>query len=987
MKLIENPIHFFKQIDTLIPILTTRCPRNVDGDEPFIWVFHEDTVQEAPSCLTLSPLLSSEAESTGNSIPMRRLDLCRFSVDREEWVAFPLVGAHPQISPSLIGQAPEEDFTLYLCDITASFYTVITPKSYVAFLFWGSQLAKEGDAILHNRPQDCLAATEAAIRAQTKEGTVTLLTTAELTPQTISVDSLLDLSALQTKDYKDAEKALEAVRKRYTKLPQEKAQKLPLFNKQIELKAQPQAASLYPVVCAFETVFSCANPKVKSKISAITKKTLEISKLTDDREQMGLELQKLMQMLCECFSLCVSLSAPIFEANSDLPELSLLCDLMLQNQVELTDIIDGELIDFSLALLYFDLFGTLTDASYQNDNSVEKRVRVEQFRRRVEEETMTDYSVAGILSGLLVTGIATSIYEAVIDSDSDSDSDGSISAEEAERCRKEFLQTEKSKRFFGELVLMDMKHAFLLLMATMDRNAKINQKALFQSTREKLADFSALAEHYKIAARLQATFLADQENLILQPGYSESDLDKFIEKIVAKYEYSNPDEVTCSDAAQELLLLFPYDASFYVPYLQYGGEATEELHRFACGHLVELAEVIRSVEKRKQENEMKRTLQEQQMRQEEERQKRRQEEEDRKKKLEAERLQRQKEEAEQRAKKQMHEEKIRIVEEKKRKEEQDAARKLEALKALPERYREIAPLHADLFYALMENPLYIDDPELDYTEPAMLTDKVLRFIDKNYDLSASRFYTTASMHYQRRYVNMTHAYGAEIFNTEPILFYCDDTVFGGGKEGFMLTTHHFCYKNIGESGFLIPLDHIKSISLTSDGKRININGTRSVTYTMGCVSVRNVCNLLNFAVCNLLYLTHNCTVPPYSFMQTPHFEPTPPTPTPPSDIPPMQVPQPTYGTPPAGYPPMQAPYGAPPPPYYAPPAPTPSYPQQAEGWTCQCGATNTNQNAFCMMCGAPHNPPQPQSWKCPDCGRENDANGNFCGSCGRRKPY
>ena len=48
-------------------------------------------------------------------------------------------------------------------------------------------------------------------------------------------------------------------------------------------------------------------------------------------------------MLCECFTLCVSLAAPILEANSDLPELSLLCDLMLQNQVKLTDLIDGEL--------------------------------------------------------------------------------------------------------------------------------------------------------------------------------------------------------------------------------------------------------------------------------------------------------------------------------------------------------------------------------------------------------------------------------------------------------------------------------------------------------------------------------------------------------------------------------------------------------------------------------------------------------------------
>ncbi|MCR5726168.1 MAG: SPFH domain-containing protein [Lachnospiraceae bacterium] len=52
----------------------------------------------------------------------------------------------------------------------------------------------------------------------------------------------------------------------------------------------------------------------------------------------------------------------------------------------------------------------------------------------------------------------------------------------------------------------------------------------------------------------------------------------------------------------------------------------------------------------------------------------------------------------------------------------------------------------------------------------------------------------------------------------------------------------------------------------------------------------------------------------------------------------------------------------------------------ANGWKCECGATNTGN--FCTACGKPK-PAPAGSWKC-ECGAENT--GNFCTNCGKPKP-
>lgn len=57
-----------------------------------------------------------------------------------------------------------------------------------------------------------------------------------------------------------------------------------------------------------------------------------------------------------------------------------------------------------------------------------------------------------------------------------------------------------------------------------------------------------------------------------------------------------------------------------------------------------------------------------------------------------------------------------------------------------------------------------------------------------------------------------------------------------------------------------------------------------------------------------------------------------------------------------------------------------AHPQQAGGWTCECGQQNNGK--FCSNCGKPA--PEPAGdWFCTECGTKNS--GKFCSNCGKPK--
>ncbi len=55
-------------------------------------------------------------------------------------------------------------------------------------------------------------------------------------------------------------------------------------------------------------------------------------------------------------------------------------------------------------------------------------------------------------------------------------------------------------------------------------------------------------------------------------------------------------------------------------------------------------------------------------------------------------------------------------------------------------------------------------------------------------------------------------------------------------------------------------------------------------------------------------------------------------------------------------------------------------PAADEGWTCSCGKKNTGK--FCSECGSAR--PVAADWFCPECGKKNS--GKFCAECGTKKP-
>ena len=59
---------------------------------------------------------------------------------------------------------------------------------------------------------------------------------------------------------------------------------------------------------------------------------------------------------------------------------------------------------------------------------------------------------------------------------------------------------------------------------------------------------------------------------------------------------------------------------------------------------------------------------------------------------------------------------------------------------------------------------------------------------------------------------------------------------------------------------------------------------------------------------------------------------------------------------------------------------TPSSQAKPEGWTCECGTTNTGK--FCSNCGRPA-PAPTNEWMC-SCGTKNT--GKFCSECGKPAP-
>lgn len=54
------------------------------------------------------------------------------------------------------------------------------------------------------------------------------------------------------------------------------------------------------------------------------------------------------------------------------------------------------------------------------------------------------------------------------------------------------------------------------------------------------------------------------------------------------------------------------------------------------------------------------------------------------------------------------------------------------------------------------------------------------------------------------------------------------------------------------------------------------------------------------------------------------------------------------------------------------------------GWRCSCGHTNTEKSSFCSNCGTKNPNKIEDTWKCVDCGNENE--GKFCNNCGAKKP-
>ncbi len=75
---------------------------------------------------------------------------------------------------------------------------------------------------------------------------------------------------------------------------------------------------------------------------------------------------------------------------------------------------------------------------------------------------------------------------------------------------------------------------------------------------------------------------------------------------------------------------------------------------------------------------------------------------------------------------------------------------------------------------------------------------------------------------QNKLINVLSTYAAGVKPQEEVLVLYDDTVFGGARDGFLLTTFHLYWHNFGQEAFYIPLADIERCSVS--GAQLDMNG-------------------------------------------------------------------------------------------------------------------------------------------------------------------
>lgn len=460
-----------------------------------------------------------------------------------------------------------------------------------------------------------------------------------------------------------------------------------------------------------------------------------------------------------------------------------------------------------------------------------------------------------------------------------------LNSSDEKKMLDEFMNTENSKAFFYELIYMDSKY-FLMRNWNFiyESFEKARAKSLGVARKKGLSDpdntVNGYFKRFGVFA-FDGLFESFDKSLKIYSIAIAKHLDLFTEPIYDGLEEYN--DMDALSAIQEAILEFPYDRTYYEKYIEFGGEITDDLKTFAALNMIDIDDIYQNhLEEIKAKKALKEELE----------------------RAEAERIR------------------------------QEEERKLKAVELVKEKFGKIGSEHFDIFAQLSENPLFLEYSDREITNHLEISGIVFEYLDRHYKDKYISMYSVRSDKFKSKQRKLMSVYGFKTVSENNALFFYDNTIFGGAKEGFVLTNNALCYKNILASPCVVDINTIKS--LTVKESHICINNAEEIECSAG-IGLEVITNILIFCICNLLTLQSTNTQTAVNVM------------------------------------PVQA------------QAPNTSQQTDDGSWVCQCGAKNLTTSKFCTQCGT-KKAEENSKWVCLNCNAENLPTAKFCSQCGNAKP-
>lgn len=927
---------------------------------------------------------SKEADEENGETTLVGEELCLYSFDNEHYCHFNFLPTCNKELFETAFESPKGDYKFYVCDITGSFYTIVTPENKTAFDFYSSVYLTTYEEVgvfddrvkmyYHNQPLNYYVFSKRyGILSDADElAPITFVDFYKedgevyCDEETIDIQEFVyDISTEMSKDDVTAaiRENIESAEKNYDE-NYSKIKNINIFGRALSFDYDKSKFAVSTMANAIDYLFNVNDDRTgttenKDKIfDNLVKKSIEGGQFDLDA------FTKNFVNACEDYYMYNSLAGMFISSALRLSKYTAIQHFFWKEYERtyfeklvfgfdhMND--PGSLAEELPTLLYVQThFDELQDvcgkvAQYQED--------VENFGNSFHVNGggfgLKGF-VKGVMTASLINAATNMVYRAYKSS--------KLNADEMEKTVKEFMVSESSQDMFREMIRLDGMYLSLKKFNVMYHKIK-NLECFCDG--ECLPDYGTIFDSFNKAYKLYSIALAKKLKLATIPRYDGLET------------YYDMDAVKLME---EALLLYPYDRHMYCKYLEFGGNMSEELMNYAGIHMVDLRQVYEEMKEeieRAKEEERKRREEEERLRAERERaaeqarieaEKRRIEEEKRRAEYEEQmRIQAEQRRIEEEKRRAEYEEQMRIQAEQRRAEEERrrieyeermrreeearAAAEAERLrveeerrKAYEERVRksaeEFGNTYGDdiasypaLFEIHKNSPVYIHSFGKEFANHNDIANAVFEYLNETYPGVNLTLYSGVSDKFASKKNNIKSVHGVNVADNNVLMFY-DSTLFGSAKDGFVVTNEKICVRNAAEKPYYVPIKDMQTLSVAERG--FYINNTFRVDASLLKLSKEEIVNIIAFCACNIIHLNKYKGTQPSAVAESTGV------------------------------------------------GVNDGVPVSDAEWTCVCGNKNPINNKFCGQCGSAK-PVPADNPKCPSCGAVCSGGMKFCGECGTK---